>query len=261
VFFTSFSFYFIPFPHRFFVRIALVLLHAAREMDLYNSPQKLAAEFLGTFAFVFFSAGAVCADRFLQSAGGGILGIALTAGLTVAIFSTALGPVSGAQFNPAITVGLWITKRVNTMEAFGYWIAQILGGVAAAFLLKAILPRDEAWQPVLGGTPDLVRDFTRLPAIGLEALISFFLVFVYFAARTEEDTESRARPGFAVGLIYTLGILVAGPFTGAALNPARAFGPALASTHWANQGVYWVGPLIGGLAGPIYDAIYGKKQQ
>jgi MIP family channel proteins len=228
-------------------------------MPVYNTPQKLVAEFLGTFAFVFFSAGAVCAERFTQGAGGGVLGIALTAGLSIAIFSTALGSISGAQFNPAITIGLWITKRVNTMEAFGYWIAQIFGGVAAAFLLKALLPRDEAWQPVLGGTPDLARDFTRLPAIGLEALITFFLVFVYFATRSEDDLKSRARSGFAVGLIYTLGILLAGPFTGAALNPVRAFGPALASTHWANQGVYWVGPLIGGLAGPIYDALYGKK--
>ena len=226
---------------------------------MYNTPQKLAAEFLGTFAFVFFSAGAVCADRFLQSNGAGVLGIALTAGLTIAIFSTALAGVSGAQFNPAITIGLWITKRMNTMEAFGYGIAQVLGGILAAFFLKWILPRDEAWQPVLGGTLDLTRDFTRLPAIGLEALITFLLVFVYFATRPEVDFDSRARSGFAVGLIYTLGILVAGPFTGAALNPARAFGPALASTHWANQGVYWVGPLIGGLAGPIHDALYGKK--
>jgi MIP family channel proteins len=229
-------------------------------MPVYNTPQKLVAEFLGTFAFVFFSAGAVCADRFLQSNGGGVLGIALTTGLTMAIFSTALAGVSGAQFNPAVTIGLWITKRVNTMEAFGYGIAQVLGGILAAFFLKWILPRDEAWQPVLGGTPDLARDFTRLPAIGLEALITFFLVFVYFATRSEDDFESRARSSFAVGLIYALGILVAGPFTGAALNPVRSFGPALASTHWANQGVYWVGPLIGGtLAGPIYDALYGKK--
>lgn len=227
---------------------------------MYNLPQKLAAEFVGTFAFVFFSAGAVCADRFLQSAGAGILGIAFIAGLSIAIFSVALGAISGAQFNPAITLGLWITKRVGTMEAVGYWIVQMLAGVVAAFVLKWILPRDEAWQPVLGGTPDLTRDFTRLPAIGLEALITFFLVFVYFATRPNDDFDSRARAGFAVGLVYTLGILVAGPFTGAALNPARAFGPALASSHWANHGVYLVGPLIGCVAGPIYEALYGKRQ-
>jgi aquaporin Z len=137
----------------------------------------------------------------------------------------------------------------------------MLGGIVAAFCLKAIVPREDAWQPVLGGTPDLVRDFTRLPAMGLEALITFFLVLIYFATTSEDNIDSRSLSGLAVGLVYTIGILVAAPFTGAALNPARAFGPALASTHWSNQGVYWVGPIAGGcLAGLIYDALYARKQ-
>jgi MIP family channel proteins len=230
-------------------------------MPVYNTSQKLVAEFLGAFALVFFGAGAICAERFLQGAGGGVLGGALASGLAIAILSVAFSHVSGAHFNPAVTIGLWITKRLSTLEVLGYWLAQVFGGIFAAFILKAILPRDEAWQPALGGTPDLVRDFTRLPAMGLEALITFFLVLVYFATLSEDNVESRSLSGFAVGLVYTIGILVAGPFTGAALNPARAFGPALASSHWANQGVYWVGPLAGGfLAGLIYDALYGKKQ-
>ena len=228
---------------------------------MYNTSQKLVAEFLGTFALVFFAAGAICTERFLQTTGGGLLATALASGLAVAILSLAFSHISGAHFNPAVTLGFWVTKRLSTMESFGYWIAQILGGIAAAFTLKAILPREDAWQPVLGGTPDLVRDFTRLPAMGLEALITFFLVLVYFASTSEDNIESRSLSGFAVGLVYTIGILVAGPFTGAALNPARAFGPALASSHWANQGVYWVGPLVGGFfAGLIYEALYGRKQ-
>jgi MIP family channel proteins len=228
---------------------------------VHNTTQKLVAEFLGTFALVFFGAGAICTDRFLQSNGSGPLGIALASGLAIAILSTAFGQISGAHFNPAVTIGFWVTKRLNTLEVLGYWAAQIAGGVVAAFVLKAIVPREEAWQPVLGGTPDLVRDFTRLPAMGLEALITFFLVLVYFAMTSEDHIDSRSLSGLAVGLVYTIGILVAGPFTGAAFNPARAFGPALASTHWANQGVYWVGPLAGGfLAGLVYDALYGRKQ-
>src|SRR6266446_5392938 len=219
--------------------------HLSLEMPVHTTSQKLVAEFLGTFALVFFGAGAICTERFLQGAGGGLLATALASGLAIAVMSIAFSHVSGAHFNPAVTIGFWITKRMSTMEVLGYWIAQMLGGIVAAFCLKAILPRDDAWQPVLGGTPDLVRDFTRLPAMGLEALITFFLVLVYFATMSEEDNE-HSRSGFAVGLVYTFGILVAGPFTGAALNPARAFGPALASSHWANQGVYWVGPLAGG---------------
>ena len=230
-------------------------------MPVYNTSQKLVAEFLGTFALVFFGAGAICADRLLQTNGAGPLGIALASGLTIAVLSIAFGHISGAHFNPAVTIGFWVTKRLNTMEVLGYWIAQILGGIVAAFLLKAILPRDEAWQPVLGGAPDLVRDFTRFPAMGLEALITFFLVLVYFATTAEDNHDSRSVSGFAVGLVYTIGILVAGPFTGAALNPARAFGPALASSHWASQGVYWVGPIAGGcLAGLIYDSLYARRQ-
>jgi aquaporin TIP len=229
-------------------------------MPVYNTSQKLVAEFLGTFALVFFGAGAVCTERFLQTNGSGPLGAALATGLTVSVLSIAFGHISGAHFNPAVTIGYWVTKRLNTAEVLGYWIAQILGGIVAAFLLKAILPRDDAWQPVLGGTPDLVRDFTRFPAMGLEALITFFLVLVYFATTAEDNPESRSLSGFAVGLVYTIGILVAGPFTGAALNPARAFGPALASSHWASQGVYWVGPIAGGcLAGLIYDSLYARK--
>ena len=229
-------------------------------MLVYNTSQKLVAEFLGTFALVFFGAGAVCTERFLQTSGSGPLGAALATGLTVSVLSTAFGHISGAHFNPAVTIGYWVTKRLNTVEVLGYWIAQILGGIVAAFLLKAILPRDDAWQPVLGGTPDLVRDFTRFPAMGLEGLITFFLVLVYFATTAEDNLGLRSLSGFAVGLVYTIGILVAGPFTGAALNPARAFGPALASSHWASQGVYWVGPIAGGcLAGLIYDSLYARK--
>jgi len=230
-------------------------------MPVHTTSQKLVAEFLGTFALVFFGAGAICADRLLQTNGAGPLGIALASGLTIAVLSIAFGHISGAHFNPAVTIGFWITKRMSTMEVLGYWAAQMLGGGVAAFCLKAILPREEAWLPALGGTPDLARDFTRLPAMGLEALITFFLVLVYFATTSEDNIDSRSLSGFAVGLVYTIGILVAGPFTGAALNPARAFGPALASTHWSNQGVYWVGPLAGGfVAGLVYDVLYARKQ-
>jgi MIP family channel proteins len=230
-------------------------------MPVHNTTQKLVAEFLGTFALVFFGAGAICAERFVAGSGGGMLGAALVSGLAIFILSTAFGHVSGAHFNPAVTIGFWITKRLNTMEVLGYWLAQMLGGIVAAFLLKAILPREESWQPVLGGTPDLARDFTRLPAMGLEALIVFFLVLVYFATTADDNIESRPFSGLSVGLVYTIGILVAGPFTGAGLNPARAFGPALASSHWANWGVYWVGPIAGGFfAGLIYEALYGRKQ-
>ena len=226
---------------------------------MFNTPQKLTAEFLGTFALVFFGVGAACANQFLHGSGSGLLGEAFAAVLAVAILYTALAHISGAHFNPAVTIGFWVTKRINTLEVLGYWVAQLAGSFAAIYMLRWIVP-DDPWHTALGGTPQLAAEFNRLPAMALEAVITFFLVVVFFAGTSGENHESRPYVGWAVGLIYTAGILVAGPFTGAALNPARAFGPALVTSHWSSQGIYWVGPLAGGfLAGLIYDSLYGKK--
>ena len=227
---------------------------------MYSLPQKLVAEFIGTFALIFFGAGAICSEQFLHgTAGIGLVGVALAHGLAIAIMICAMGHISGGHFNPAVTIGFWVTKRLSTLDVVFYWAAQLAGATAAAFILKALLP-DDAWRNVWLGTPDLVRDFSRLCGILLEAVTTFFLVLTFFATAVDENGPSRTFAGFAIGLSITLGILVAGPFTGAALNPARAFGPALASTHWMNHGVYWVGPLGGGfVAGLLYDSLFLKK--
>lgn len=227
---------------------------------MYNIPHKLAAEFIGTFALVFFGAGAVCVDRYLQSSGGiGLLGVALAHGLAIAIMVSAFGHVSGGHFNPAITIGFWVTKRLNTVDTIAYWVAQLAGAVVAAYLLKSIVPT-ETTQAVALGTPMFARDFTRLSGMMLEGVTTFFLVLTVFATAVDERSSFRSIASFAIGLTITLGILVAGPFTGAALNPARAFGPALVSSHWQTHGVYWVGPLAGGfVAGLLYDSVFLKK--
>jgi MIP family channel proteins len=227
---------------------------------MYNTPQKLIAEFLGTFALVFFGEGAACADQYLHGAGSiGLFGVAVAHGLAIAIMVSALGHISGGHFNPAVTIGFWVTKRLNTFDVILFWVAQLAGAIAAAFLLKTVIP-EETWRAVALGTPELARDFPRWAGMALEAVTTFFLVLVVFATAVDERGTFRAIAGFGIGLVYSLGIIVAGPFTGGALNPARAFGPALAATHWANQGVYWVGPLAGGfLAGLLYDSIYLKK--
>jgi len=219
------------------------------------------AEFIGTFALIFFGAGAICADQFLHGAGGiGLLGMALAEGLTFGAMLTAVGHISGGHFNPAITIGMWVTRRISTMAAFLYWLAQLAGAAAAAYVLKVVVPED-AWRAVALGAPDLARDLTRVPGMVVEALLTFFLVFVFFATTVDEKgAASRRAAGFATGLVVAGGILAGGPFTGAAMNPARAFGPALAAGHWANWGVYWVGPLCGGfIAGWLYDVLYLRK--
>jgi MIP family channel proteins len=227
---------------------------------MYNLTQKLIAEFIGTFALIFFGAGAICVDRYLQGSGGlGLFAIAAAHGLAIAIMVSALGHISGGHFNPAVTIGFWVTKRVSTVDVFLYWAAQLAGATAAAFFLKAVIP-DDTWHAVALGTPELARDFPRIAAMALEAVTTFFLVLTFFATAVDERGTFKAIAGFGIGLSITLGTMVAGPFTGAALNPARAFGPALASAHWASHGVYWVGPLAGGfLAGLLYDTLYLKK--
>ena len=227
---------------------------------MYTSTQKLTAEFLGTFALVFFGEGVACADQFLHGAANvGLLGIALAHGLTLAVMISAIGHVSGGHFNPAVTIGHWVTKRLNTLDVLLYWGAQLAGAIAAAYVLKAIIP-DDAWRAIALGTPEFARDFPRWAGLALEGIATIFMVFVAFATMLDDRGTFRTIAGFGVGLSYAVGILVAGPFTGGALNPARAFGPALAAMHWANQGVFWVGPLAGGFAAALlYDALYLKR--
>jgi MIP family channel proteins len=228
---------------------------------MYNMPQKLFAEFIGTFALIFFGVGSICMEQFQHGVGGpGLLGIALAHGLAIGIMVSALGHVSGGHFNPAVSIGFWVTKRISTLDVILYWAAQIAGGIAAAYLLKIIVP-EEAWRAVALGTPDLARDFSRLNGMILEAVMTFFLVWVVFATAVDEKGAFNKIAGFAIGLTITVDFLAGGPLTGAAMNPARALGPALAAGHWANHGVYWVGPLAGGfVAGLLYDTFYLKKR-
>ena len=230
---------------------------------MYKLPQKLIAEFIGTFTLIFIGVGSICADQYLTAAGKsgiGLLGIAVAYGLAMGIMVTAMGHISGGHYNPAITIGFWVTRRLSTFQTIFYWAAQLLGATAGAYAIKAIVS-DTVWQPVALGTPALATDFTRTHAMALEAVGTFFLVLVVFATVVDAKGAFNKIAGFAIGLTITMDILVAGPFTGVAMNPARAFGPALASNHWANHGVYWLGPLIGGvIAGFLYDRIFLREQ-
>lgn len=229
---------------------------------MYNKPQKFVAEFVGTFALIFFGAGSICADQLLRSANQGslgLLGIAVAHGLAIGIMVSAVGHISGGHLNPAVTIGFWVTRKISTFDALFYWVAQLAGAAAAAYLLRAVVPED-TWRLVALGTPALARDFTRINGIILEGVMTFFLVFVVFATAADERGAFGKIAGFAIGLTVTMDILMGGPLTGAAMNPARSFGPALAARHWLNHGVYWVGPLAGGvLAGWLYDTLFLRK--
>ncbi len=230
---------------------------------MYGKPQKLLAEFVGTFALIFMGAGSICAAHFLNTNGQvslGLLGIAVAHGLAIGIMVTAVGHISGGHLNPAVTIGFWVTRRLSTLDSILYWIAQLAGAAAAAYLLRYLIPED-TWKAVWIGAPDLAHDITRTTGMILEGILTFFLVFVVFATAVDPRGAFNKIAGFAIGLTITMDILIGGPFTGAAMNPARAFGPELAARYWHNAGVYWVGPLLGGvLAASIYDVFYLKKE-
>jgi MIP family channel proteins len=230
---------------------------------VYSLPQKLLAEFIGAFTVVFMAAGSLCAEQYLHAGGQGGTGVleyGLAYGLAVAVMVSVVGPISGGHLNPAITIGFWVTKQLGTLQSVLYCVSQLLGAVAAAYLLAALLP-ESVWRPVALGATDLAPDFTRLHGMLLEGLLTFFLVFVYFAcARGDQEAFGRCG-GLAVGLSITMDVLLGQPFTGASLNPVRTFGPALAAHHWVNHGVYWVGPLFGGvIAAVVYERVFGQDR-
>ncbi|MGH9866345.1 MAG: aquaporin [Candidatus Acidiferrales bacterium] len=229
---------------------------------MYRIWQKLLAEFIGTFFFVFFSIGAICIDEGLRSGGAGglgFIGIALVRGLTFAVLVCALVHVSGSHFNPAITIGCWVTRKLGSIQALFYFVAQILGAIVAAYTVARFVP-EQVWRAVFMGTPDLAAGFSRTQGILFEALLTLFLVFIFFGAVAEAKDSFARFGGFAAGLALFAGVIVGSPYTGASMNPAMALGSAIVARHWTNHGVYWAGPLLGGVIGAwIYHILFARE--
>jgi aquaporin TIP len=170
-----------------------------------------------------------------------------------------VGHISGGHFNPAVTAAFWVTRRLGTLEAVLYWIAQLLGASAGSYLITVFFLQD-VWRRAALGVPALAPDVSAVMGILIEAVLTFLLVFVIFGTAADKDAAFGKLAPFAIGLTITGDILAAGLLTGAAMNPARAFGPALIGHYWANQAVYWVGPLAGGIAaGSLYSLLLMRK--
>jgi len=215
----------------------------------------LTAEFIGTLLFVFLGAGSVVAVVATGPTAGSIgpLGVALAHGVGMAVIVSMTMGISGGHMNPAVTFGLWIANRVAGTLAWQYILAQVLGGVAGAALVKAVLPRI-AVGLALVGTPRLASDVGFMQGVWIEALLTFFLVSAVFG--TAVSSEAPKIAGFGIGLAIFVDALVGGGLTGAVMNPARAIGPALVAWQWNAHAVYWIGPLIGaGVAGAVWKAV------
>jgi aquaporin TIP len=205
------------------------------------------AEAIGTFALIFVGIGVIKADP-------GLLGVALAHGLTIAVMVSATAAISGGHLNPAVTFGLLVGGKIDLKGAISYWISQLAGATLAGFVCLGLFSRGV----VIAGTPQLGLTTSPLAGIVIEAITTFFLVFVVYG--TAVDPRAPKIGGLAIGLTITIGILFAGPLTGGAINPARVFGPALAVSFWDAHYVYWLGPMLGGaLAGLVYKAFLWPK--
>lgn len=209
------------------------------------------AELIGTFALIFIGAGSIAHGK------GNLTGIALAHGLTIMSMIYATGHLSGTHINPAVTTAMMVTGRMAPATGGLYIVSQLIGASLGGFALRVIFSptADTAFL----GTTDLGPKIDSGAGILMEMILTFFLVFTIFGVAVDQRSPKHL-VGVAIGLVVTFDILAGGPITGAAMNPARAFGPALASGHWDHHFVYWIGPIFGGvIAGVLYDNLFLGK--
>lgn len=228
---------------------------------LSDHTRALFAEIAGTFMFFVIGAGAIVTASISAVPGTGLLPVALAHGFALAIAVSSFGAISGGHFNPAVTFGLAIARKHPWPRVLTYWAAQLIGALLAGLVLRWF------FDPYLAqanathlGTPTVATAVGPGLAIAIEAVLTLFLVWTVFGTAVSPDAPKIA--GFGIGLIVAADILIGGPLTGAAMNPARHFGPAVVSGYLDNWYVYWIGPLIGAtLAGLSYRYVFGPPDE
>ena len=213
-------------------------------------------EFIGTFSLTFIGAGAIIA-----TGGGNLVAIAFAHGLALSMAVYASGHISGGHINPAVTIGMLVTGKIKPPAAAAYIVVQLLGATLAAFILNSCLQGTEAFGEAvktvkLGATLGALNTSENVATvIIIEAILTFLLVTTIFAVAVDKRGPKNIY-GFAIGLTVCFDILCAGAYTGASMNPARSFGPALIGGHWDIHHCYWIGPIGGGvLAALVYDRV------
>lgn len=217
------------------------------------------AEFVGAFGLVFVGAGAVvlAANGTLD-----LVGVALAHGLVLAIMVSIAGHTSGGLFNPAATVALWVTGKLASARTVAYIVTQMAAAVVAALLLRYVVNDTNLFDAAAAGAPQVAAGVDSGRAIIIEAVTTFFLVWAIFGTAVDDRGPFGKTAGLTIGLVIAFDILAFGPYTGAAMNPARWFGPALVGGLWELWYVYVVGPLAGAvLAGLAYWAVFLRDRE
>jgi aquaporin-4 len=229
------------------------------------NPRAWLAEAIATYGLVFF--GPLSVIIAVASFGEGlttmsVLFISLAHGGAIALMIYAFGHVSGAHINPAVTIPMIITKKIGLTDGIGYIIFQLIGAIAAAATLKAIFPvLGQAVNFGTQGGPSELINNSISSGFAIEAILTFFLVLVIFMSAVHKKA-SPGWHGFTIGGMVFLIHLVAVPLTGASVNPARTFGPALISGFWEFHWLYWAAPILGGIiAGVLMNYIYVNKAE
>lgn len=211
----------------------------------------LLAEAIGTFFLCFAGIGAIVATGAPINSGAGLVGVALAHGLALSVAVSIFAGISGAHFNPAVTIGFLSTGRITPPQAGKYIVAQLIGATVAAFACKLIYPAAAVSGAKLG--IPLPSEWVSVPVLLLtEFILTFLLMTAIFGTAVDERAAPMKLGGFGIGLTVAFDILAAGPVTGASMNPARSFGPALMQgmlngVHWC----YWVAPIAGAVAAAL----------
>lgn len=220
-----------------------------------DSWRHFVAEFIGTYALVFVGGAAIMIAKDTASPAG-LLEIALAHGLILAVMVSALMRISG-HFNPAITIGFLAARRIEPMMAGVYIVAQIIGAIVAAYTLKFTFPY-ALFEVTRGGGQSLALQVSGPQGFVLEFVATFFLALVVFG--TAVDSKAPNIGGLAIGLTLAAGILAIGPLTGGSMNPARSFGPAVASGVYEAQLIYWIAPIAGAVtASLLYEYLFIRR--
>jgi MIP family channel proteins len=230
-------------------------------MMLSEHTRALLAEMAGTFMFFVIGAGAIVTAAISAAPGTGLVPVAFAHGLALAVVVSSFGAISGGHFNPAVTLALAIARKHPWPRVLTYWAAQLIGAVIAGLVLRVFFePFLAAATATHLGTPTLLAGVSPTLGIVIEAVLTIFLVWTVFGTAVSPTAPRIA--GFGIGLVVTADILIGGPLTGAAMNPARHFGPAVVSNYLDNWYVYWIGPLVGAaIAGLSYRYVFGPPEE